>query len=171
LVSALNEPGGNATGVNPIVTSLDEKRLALPRELVPAAKQIAVLINPSSPDTASYVSALRAASGPLKVQLVFRDATTESDFDQSFASFREQHASALLIGADPLFSIKVESLIALAAHYELPAMYSLRLDAVAGGLISYGPNLTDSYRILGQYAARVLKGQKPSEMPVADRQL
>ena len=89
-----------------------------------------------------------------------------ADFEQAFASFNGHEPSALLIGADPLFSIKVARLIELAARNKLPTMYSLRLDAVAGGLMSYGPNLTDSYRILGQYTARVLKGEKPSEMPV-----
>jgi putative tryptophan/tyrosine transport system substrate-binding protein len=164
LVAAINRPGGNATGVNPIVTSLDDKRLALLKELVPSAKQIAVLLNPKSPDIAAHVTNLRVASRLLEVELSVIHASKESDFDQAFASFDEHNPSALLVGADPLFSIKVARLIELAAHYKLPTMYSLRLDAVAGGLISYGPNLTDSYRILGQ--SRVLKGEKPSDMPV-----
>jgi putative tryptophan/tyrosine transport system substrate-binding protein len=102
----------------------------------------------------------------LEVQLSVVDASSEEQFSQAFASFDHHKPSALLVGADPLFSIKVARLIELAARYAMPTMYSLRLDAVAGGLISYGPNLTDSYRILGQYTARVLKGEKPGEMPV-----
>ena len=166
LVAAINRPGGNATGVNPIVTSLDDKRLALLKELVPSTKQIAVLLNPKSPDVAVHIANLRAASRLLEVELSVVHASKESDFEQAFASFNGHEPSALLIGADPLFSIKVARLIELAARNKLPTMYSLRLDAVAGGLMSYGPNLTDSYRILGQYTARVLKGEKPSEMPV-----
>jgi putative tryptophan/tyrosine transport system substrate-binding protein len=166
LVAAINRPGGNATGVNPIVTSLDDKRLALLKELVPNAKQIAVLVNPNSPDVSSHVAHLQAASRLLEVEISVVRASTEADFEQAFTSFNERKPSALLVGADPLFSIKVARLIELAARYRLPTMYSLRLDAVAGGLISYGPNLTESYRILGQYTARVLKGEKPGNMPV-----
>jgi putative ABC transport system substrate-binding protein len=166
LVAAINRPGGNATGVNPIVTSLDDKRLALLKELVPSAKHIAVLLNPKSPDMAWHIANLQAASRLLEVQLSVVHASSEGQLDQAFASFDQHKPSALLVGADPLFSIKVARLIELAARYALPTMYSLRLDAVAGGLISYGPNLTDSYRILGQYTARVLKGEKPGEMPV-----
>jgi putative tryptophan/tyrosine transport system substrate-binding protein len=166
LVAAINRPGGNATGVNPIVTSLDDKRLALLKELVPNAKQIAVLVNPNSPDVSSHVAHLQAASRLLEVEISVVRASTEADLEQAFTSFNERKLSALLVGADPLFSIKVARLIELAARYGLPTMYSLRLDAVAGGLISYGPNLTDSYRILGQYTARVLKGEKPGEIPV-----
>jgi putative ABC transport system substrate-binding protein len=166
LVAAINRPGGNATGVNPIVTSLDDKRLALLKELVPDAKQIAVLFNPKSPDVSSHFTNLQAASQSLGINLSIVHASTDAEFEQAFASFDARKPSALLVGADPLFSIQVGRLIELAARYQLPTMYSLRLDAVAGGLMCYGPNLTDSYRILGQYTARVLNGEKPSEMPV-----
>ena len=166
LVAALNRPGGNATGVNPIVTSLDDKRLGLLKELVPSAKHIAVLMNPNLPDVSSHIGNLQAASRLLEVELSVVYASNESEFGQAFASFDQRKPSALLVGADPLFSVKVARLIELSARYGLPTMYSLRLDAVAGGLISYGPNLTDSYRILGQYTARVLKGEKPSDMPI-----
>jgi ABC-type uncharacterized transport system substrate-binding protein len=166
LVAAINRPGGNATGVNPIVTSLDEKRLALLNELAPTAKQIGVLINPTLSDVRSHVSSLEEAGRSLGLQLFFANASNEKDFDHAFALFREHGPTTVLIGAEPLFSSKVSRLVALAAQHKLPAMYSLRLDAVAGGLISYGLNLLDSYRILGVYAARVLNGEKPGEMPV-----
>jgi putative tryptophan/tyrosine transport system substrate-binding protein len=94
------------------------------------------------------------------------NAGAESDFETAFETFREQRSTALLVAPDPLFSIRVDRVAALAARYALPAVYSLRADAVAGGLMSYGPSLVDSYRQLGAYTARVLKGEKPGEMPI-----
>jgi putative ABC transport system substrate-binding protein len=136
LVAAINRPGGNATGVNPIMTSLDDKRLALLKELLPTAEQIAVLVNPKSPDVVSHITNLQAASRSLGINLSVVHASTEAEFEQAFATFGGRKPSALLVGADPLFSIKVGHLIDLAARYRLPTMYSLRLDAVAGGLMS-----------------------------------
>ena len=166
LVAAINRPGGNATGVNPIVTSLDDKRLALLKELVPSAKHIAVLINPNLPDVSSHMADLQAASRLLEIELSVVFASNKFRIRPGVCLFDRDRPWALLCGADPLFSVKVARLIELSAQSGLPTMYSLRLDAVAGGLISYGPNLTDSYRILGQYTARVLKGEEASDMPV-----
>jgi putative ABC transport system substrate-binding protein len=166
LVASISRPGGNATGVNPMVTSIAGKRLGLLHELIPSATLIAVLFNPNSPDSALHLSDIQAAAQTLGLRILVVNAGAESDFEKAFETFREQRSTALLVAPDPLFSIRVDRVAALAARYELPAVYSLRADAVAGGLMSYGPSLVDSYGQLGAYTARVLKGEKPGEMPI-----
>jgi putative tryptophan/tyrosine transport system substrate-binding protein len=166
LVESISQPGGNTTGINPMVTSLDGKRLGLLHELAPGAAVIGVLFNPNSPDAELHLSDLQEAGRKLGLQLFVVHASSEAEFDKAFAAFQARRAEALLIAADPLFSIRAERLAALAARYALPAVYQLRLDALAGGLMSYGPNLMDSYRQLGVYTARVLNGENPGQMPV-----
>jgi putative tryptophan/tyrosine transport system substrate-binding protein len=166
LVTSINRPGGNATGVNPMVTSIAGKRLGLLHELIPGASILAVLFNPSAPDAASQLSDIQAAAQTLGMQILVANASAVEDFDTAFETFHQQQSPALLMAPDPLLSVNVNRLITLSARYEIPAMYSLRADAVAGGLMSYGPSLTDSYRQLGTYTARVLKGEKPGDIPI-----
>ena len=166
LVASLHRPGGNATGVNPMVVAPEGKRLGLLHELVPDATPIAVLFNPQSPDATSHLLDLETAGDSLGLELVIINVADKSGLENAFAWLHEQQIAALLVAADPLFSGRIDKVAALALEYKVPAVYSLRLDAVAGGLMSYGPSLTDSYRQLGVYTGRVLKGEKPSDIPV-----
>jgi putative ABC transport system substrate-binding protein len=166
LVASLRSPGGNTTGVNPMVVEPEGKRLGLLHELMPDAQQIGVLFNPNSPDASSHLVEIEAAGQSLGLELVIINVAEESGLQNAFAWLHEQQIGALLIAADPLFSSRIERVAGLAMEYNVPAVFSLRYDAVAGGLMSYGPSLTDSYWQLGIYTGRVLKGEKPADMPV-----
>ena len=166
LVASIRRPGGNATGVNPMVVAPEGKRLGLLHELVPDASTIGVLFNPDSPDASSHLQDIEAAGHALGLELVIINVSEESGLETAFLWVHEQQIEALLVAADPLFSNRIDRVADLATEYKVPAIYSLRFDAVAGGLMSYGPSLTDSYRQLGVYTARVLKGEKPSDMPI-----
>ena len=166
LVTSLNRPGGNVTGVNFFAAVLGAKRLELLRQLVPKATTIAVLVNPNNPDTEAERRDVQAAAQALGQQLIFFDATNAGDIETAFALFVRRGAGALIsVGGAFIFSNR-ERLIALAARHGLPAIYSLRDFVVAGGLMSYGASITDAYRQVGIYAGRILKGEKPGDLPV-----
>jgi putative tryptophan/tyrosine transport system substrate-binding protein len=167
LVASLARPGGNATGVTSLNAEVGPKRLELLHELVPAATIVALLVNPTNPTLAeSTTKALQVAARTLGVQLHVLHASTDRDFDTVFATVTQLRAGALVIGADPFFTSRLEQLAALALRHALPTVYQFREFAVAGGLVSYGTSLTDTFRLAGDYAGRILKGDKPADLPV-----
>jgi putative tryptophan/tyrosine transport system substrate-binding protein len=166
LVRSLNRPGGNATGVTYFLSELGPKRLELLRELVPTATVIALLINPTNPVTESDTKDLQAVAGAIGQQVRILNASSESDLDAAFATLVEQRAGALLVNNDAFFSSRHKQIVALTARYALPAIYYLRDFVVAGGLASYGPSVLDAYRQVGTYVGRILRGEKPADLPV-----
>jgi putative tryptophan/tyrosine transport system substrate-binding protein len=166
LVSSLNRPGGNVTGATFFINTLGAKRLELLRELVPSAKVIGVLINPRNPTSQSQTTDVQAAARAHGIELMIVDASSERDIDAAFASFVQHHVNAVIIGADSLFLSRREQLVGLAARHALPTIYYLREFADVGGLISYGASITDAYRLTGGYVGRILKGEKPADLPV-----
>jgi putative ABC transport system substrate-binding protein len=166
LVASLNRPGGNITGV---VTSFDEigsKKLELAHELVPRATNFAALLDPSYPSTPSQTRDLETAARILGVQLHVLSASSEQDFDNVFATVVKLAPGALVIGNDPFFNSRSVQLGALAARSGVPGIFQTREFAAAGGLISYGPSLAESYRTAGTYTGRILKGEAPATLPV-----
>jgi putative tryptophan/tyrosine transport system substrate-binding protein len=166
LVASLNRPGGNATGVNILTTELEAKRLGLLHEMAPTASIIAHLVNPDYPPTNSNVKDVAAAARVMGLQIFLVEASTESDINAAFAAILQKRAGALLVGADPFFNGRRNQIVALAASRALPAIYEQREFAVAGGLMSYGTSISDAYRQMGIYAGRILKGEKPADLPV-----
>jgi ABC-type uncharacterized transport system substrate-binding protein len=166
LVRSLNRPGGNATGVTYFFSELGPKRLELLRELVPAAAVIAFLINPTNPVTESDTKNLQAIAGAIGQQVRILNASSEGDLDAAFAMLVQQRADALLVNNDAFFSTRYEQIVALAARNAVPAIYYLRDFVAAGGLVSYGPSVLDGYRQVGNYVGRILKGDKPANLPV-----
>jgi putative ABC transport system substrate-binding protein len=172
LVGSLNRPGGNLTGVSVLNVELTLKRLELLHELVPMATIIGFLINPTNPFLPSFnrdrtpAQTLQAAARSLGLELVVLQASSEPDFDAVFASLRRLRAGALLTNNDPLFNGHSEQLAALTVHHEVPAIFPNREFAAAGGLTSYGSSNEDTYRLVGIYTGRVLKGEKPADLPV-----
>jgi putative ABC transport system substrate-binding protein len=166
LVASLNRPGGNATGVSQFSAELGGKSLGLMHELVPQATVIAFLGNPNNPSTPDQVKARQDAARTVGLKIAPVAAGSEDDLDAVFAAIAQQRLNALLIGADPFFFNQREKLAALAARYAIPAMHGRREFPEAGGLISYGTSLADTYRQMGIYTGRILKGEKPSELPV-----
>jgi putative ABC transport system substrate-binding protein len=166
LVSSLNRPGGNVTGVTLLINTLGAKRLELLRELVPSAKVIGVLINPRNPTSQSQTTDVQAAAGAHGIELMIVDASSERDIDTAFTSFVQHHVNAIIVGADSLFLSRREQLVGLAARHALPTIYYLREFADVGGLISYGASITDAYRLTGGHVGRILKGEKPADLPV-----
>jgi putative ABC transport system substrate-binding protein len=164
LVSSLSRPGGNATGVNFFTVELTAKRMQLLRELVPAAKRIAVLVNPTDPEGYQAVRDLEAAAGAQKV--LVREVATGRDIDAAFASMAREKADALFVAPGTFFNTRRVQLAILAARHELPAIYPTRAYSEVGGLITYGPDVLDAFRQVGAYAARILKGTKPADLPV-----
>jgi len=166
LVASLNRPGGNATGVNYFLSELVAKRMEVLRELLPAATRFSVLVNPNAATAESMTrEATRAASVfGLEAQPV--EAGDSHGLEVAFASLAANKTSAVLVLPDTLFATLRNQIVALAAHHGIPAIYTVREYVQAGGLISYGPSLTESYRQLGIYAARILKGTKPADLPV-----
>lgn len=165
LVASLNRPGGNATGVSILATSLWAKRLELMSDLVPKATTVAALINSKSRDE-SEIKEMQAAARTLGRRLFVVTATTEADINAGFAAAVQQRAGALLVSPDPLFTNRRDQIVALAARYALPAMYGWREPVVAGGLMSYGASLTEAWHQVGVYTGRILKGAKPADLPV-----
>jgi putative tryptophan/tyrosine transport system substrate-binding protein len=165
LVSSLNRPGGNLTGATLFSSEMESKRLSLLHEAVPAAKTIAVLFNPTN-QYAEQMGDVRETAHRIGVELTIFDASSESEFTGAFATMSEQKAGALLVGADPFFNSRRAQLIELAAQYRIPAIYQWREFALEGGLMSYGTVLADAYRQAGNYAGRILKGEKPDDLPV-----
>jgi putative ABC transport system substrate-binding protein len=166
LVSSLNRPGGNVTGVTFLVTALGAKRLELLRELVPSAKIVGLLVNPANPTSEFQTTDTQAAARALGIELVIRNARGEGDIYSAFESLAQERVNAVIIGTDQLFTSRRDQLVALAARHALPAIYYLREFVEAGGLISYGASSTDAYRLTGGYVGRILKGEKPANLPV-----
>jgi putative ABC transport system substrate-binding protein len=166
LVDSLNRPGGNVTGMSLIGSSLEAKRLDLLRQLVPKNTMIAVLANPDYPDTDVQLGGVEAAARDIGQQIYVLNARTERDLDTAFTTIVQQQAGALLVAADPLFNRLHRQIVALAARFKVPAIYSLREFPAAGGLVSYGPIIRDEYRRAGLYVGRILKGAKPNDLPV-----
>jgi len=166
LVSSLNRPGGNVTGVTFFINTLGAKRLELLRELVPNAAVVGFLVNPTNPTSESQIADVRSAGRSSGVDLLILNASSERDIDTAFASFLQQRVNAIIIGADSLFLSRRDQLVGLAARHALPAIYYLREFAEVGGLISYGASITDAFRLAGGSAGRILKGEKPADLPV-----
>jgi putative tryptophan/tyrosine transport system substrate-binding protein len=166
LVASLNRPGGNLTGIAMLEADLEAKRLQLLRELIPDAALFGVLADPAAPTTPSIITALQAAARALGRQLVIVNARTESDLETAFATFSQQRVSAVLVGTGTLFAQRTEQLAALAARHALPAIFPYREYALAGGLMSYGSSIGYGYHQMGIYTGRILKGEKPADLPV-----
>jgi len=165
-VASFNRPGGNVTGIYFFTQGLQEKRLGLLHEMVPTATTIAVLINPNYSPAQNELRDAQAAATRLGLQLVVLRANIESDFAGAFADLVRQRAGALLVSASPFFFSRRAQLVVLAARHAVPAMYEWREFAEAGGLMSYGTVLADAYRQAGIYVGRILKGEKPADLPV-----
>jgi putative ABC transport system substrate-binding protein len=163
LVASLARPGGNLTGVSIQVNELMPKRLELLSELVPQARVIALLVNPNN---TSVERMMQEAARTKGVQLLILKVSTESEIDAAFATLVELQTDALLVGADPFFTNRRDQLVALAARQAVPTIYEWREFAAAGGLISYGPSRTGTWRQVGVYAGKILKGAKPADLPV-----
>jgi putative tryptophan/tyrosine transport system substrate-binding protein len=166
LVASLNRPGANATGSATLVSDVAAKRLQLLRELIPDANVFGVLADPAFPPTQSTIADLQAAARTLGLQLVIVNARTESDLEPAFADFSQQRVGAILVGDSTFFARRMEQLAVLAARHALPAIYPFREYAPAGGLMSYGSSLGYSNHQVGIYTGRILKGEKPADLPV-----
>jgi putative ABC transport system substrate-binding protein len=166
LVMSLNRPGGNATGVYIFQQVLEGKRLGLLRELVPSAASIAVLLNPTNANFQAQLRGVQDAARVLGQQVSILSASTERDIDVAFATVTESNARALLVGSDPFFNNERDQVIALAARRAIPAIYEGREFATAGGLASYGTSLANAHRQAGIYASRILRGEKPADLPI-----
>ena len=166
LVASLNRPGGNITGIYQFTTGLEAKRLGLLHEMVPKAATVAVLINPRFSAAETQLRDVREGAARLGVQPVILRADTESELNAAFATLGRSQADALLVCGSPFFFARREQLVVLAARHGVPAIYEWRDFAAAGGLMSYGTNLTDAYRQSGIYVGRILKGAKPADLPV-----
>jgi ABC-type uncharacterized transport system substrate-binding protein len=166
LVASLNRPGGNLTGVTFLTVELAAKRLELLHQLVPTAAVIGVLLNPKSATADATLKDAQEAARTLGKEIVIVNVSAEADLEPAFATLNQHRAEALSVGTDPFFSEKRERLAALAARYRIPAIYSLREYAEAGGLMSYGASIKGAYRQAGTYVGRILKGEKPTQLPV-----
>ena len=166
LVASLNRPGGNATGVSLLTTVPEAKRLGLLHELVPNAALIGVLINPNYQGAEAQSREVQDAARAIDRRIEIATAGNDRQLEAAFGTLVQQHADALLVGADPFFGTRRDRIIALAVQFKLPAMYQFRDYPVAGGLMSYGINITDGYRQVGVYTGQVLKGAKPADLPI-----
>ena len=166
LVASLSRPGGNVTGVHLFLSLLDPKKLGLLRELVPQASVIAVLLNPNAADIQARLADVHEAAHAARQQIHGLHASTERELDTAFATLSQVQAGALVVGADAFFNSRRDHVVALAACHAIPAIYEGRDYAVAGGLASYGTSLADGYRQVGIYTGRILKGEKPADLPV-----
>jgi putative ABC transport system substrate-binding protein len=166
LVSSINRPGGNATGVSFRVSALEPKRFELLRTVLPQVSFVGALVNPDNPNAANHVRDLKAAASASGQQLLFLEARSVADFDVAFAVLVQQRAGALLVTSDPLFNRQRLRLVELAARNAIPAMYPWRDFTDAGGLMSYGNSLSDAFRQGGVYTGRILKGDKAADLPV-----
>ena len=166
LVESFNAPGGNATGVNIFTTELAIKRLELLKDLLPRIDNVAILVNPGSVTTDIEIDESRKAAHQFDLKFRVFEARTESDLETAFQQAAQNHTGALLVSADSFFTARRTLIVALAGRFALPAMYPLPVYVDAGGLVSYGPSLSWAYRQVGIYAGRILKGAKPTELPV-----
>ena len=166
LVASLNRPGGNLTGTNSLIGELGAKGLAVLHELMPSIATIGFLENPNNPVSGLMRGDVLAAAPVVGLKVQILKAGTDREIDAAFVSLVQAQTGALLVGNDPLFNSRIEQLVALAARHAIPTMYSWREFVVAGGLISYGLSLIENYRQTGLYTGRILKGEKPVDMPV-----
>src|SRR5262245_10659651 len=166
LVASLGRPGGTTTGVMLLISRLGPKQLELLHEMVPQAAVIGMLVNPDFPDAATQASEVQQAARALGLHLQVLRASTEPDIETAFATFHHQQVGALLVGNDAFFNSRRAHLVALAARYAIPTIYSFREFATAGGLMSYAPSLVEAYRQAGLYTGKILKGVKPADLPV-----
>jgi putative tryptophan/tyrosine transport system substrate-binding protein len=166
LVASLNRPGGNVTGATFLTATLGAKRLGLLRDLAPGAEVIALLADPDKPVGRVQIRDVQEAARALGQSLVVLNGNSDERIEAAFAALAPQRVGALLVGADPFFDTRRERLVALALQHRVPAIYQFREYALAGGLMSYGTSITDMYRLGGLYVGRVLKGEKPADLPV-----
>jgi putative tryptophan/tyrosine transport system substrate-binding protein len=166
LVASLNRPGANLTGISGLSVELVPKRLELLHELVPAATTIALLVNPTNPNSTRQTREVQAAAHTLGLELHILHASNQHEFGAAFDELARRKADALVLGADGFFVRRIAELAMLTARHRVPAIFQDREFAVAGGLASYGASYTDAYRLFGTYAGRLLKGEKPAELPV-----
>jgi putative tryptophan/tyrosine transport system substrate-binding protein len=166
LVASLARPGGNVTGFSVLSVELMPKRLQLLSELVPQARVIALLVNPNNPTAERIMGDVKGAAPGMRMQLHILAAGTENEVETAFTSLAELRVGALVVGGDPFFNSQREQFAALASRHAVPTIYEYREFPAAGGLISYGPSLTDTWREVGIYAGRILNGAKPADLPV-----
>jgi putative tryptophan/tyrosine transport system substrate-binding protein len=166
LIASLNRPGGNVTGINLLAGLLDGKRVELLHEVVPNVFELAMLRNPNNPNSDPEIGDARAAADTRGLRLRVFEASTPSEIDSVYAALARERLRAVVVGTDPFLNDRVEQLVALAARYAAPAIYGYREFAAAGGLLSYGTSRTEASRQLGIYVARVLKGERPADLPV-----
>jgi putative tryptophan/tyrosine transport system substrate-binding protein len=166
LVAGLNRPGGNITGVSHFSLALEAKRLEILHELVPDAVRIAVLVNPTLPGAEAITDEMQAAARALGVKVHVVNASSEDDLDAAIASIVGAAARGLVVASDPFFLSRRDRLVSAVARRAIPAIYQFREFAAAGGLVSYGANLADGYRLVGVYAGRIIRGEKPADLPV-----
>jgi putative tryptophan/tyrosine transport system substrate-binding protein len=166
LVASLNRPGGNMTGVTFFTSSLGAKRFGLLRELISKADLIALLVNPNTPDSEPQVADVQVAAREVGQRVIVLNAATDPEIDGAFATLAQQRAGALMVGGDPFFDTRRDRIIALARRHAVPAIYHVREFVAGGGLMSYGASPADGYHQVGIYAGRILKGEKPADLPV-----
>jgi putative ABC transport system substrate-binding protein len=166
LVASFNRPGGNITGMSFLNAELISKSVQLLKEIVPAAAVIACLVNPSSPSAEIYMKEVPATASALGIRIPVLNASTQQDLDRAFASLGKIGANALIVPAEPFFDSQRDRIVALAARYAVPMIVGLREYVAAGGLMSYGASLSDSYRRAAVYLGRILRGEKPADLPV-----
>ena len=166
IVASFNRPDGNVTGFTLRTSEMESKRLGLLREMLPAVQLIGVLVNPKFPPSSHELSDLELAAKGIGQRLFVASANNDAELDSALASLGQQRVGAFLVTAAPFFDTRLERIVGFAAHNRLPAIYQFREYAVAGGLISYGPDVVESYRNAGLYVGRILKGEKPADLPV-----
>jgi len=166
LVGSLNDPGGNITGVSFFTATLEEKRLGLLSQLVPSAHIFGIMINPANDNAENQLKDIAQGTLALHRPAVALKASNDIEIDAAFSAFSQQSVNAVLVASDPYFNARRRKIVELAAHYNLPAIYEWPEFVQAGGLASYGSNLSDNYRLGGGYVGRVLKGEKPANLPV-----
>jgi putative ABC transport system substrate-binding protein len=166
IVASLSRPDGNLTGVFQLTSGLEPKRLEFLHELVPTARVVGALMNPSRPGAEGQLRDVREAARALGLNALVLNASGEREIDNAFATLVQHRAGALLVASDPLFTTRRETIVALAARHAVPAIYQWREFPAIGGLMSYGTNLADAYRQIGIYIGRILKGEKPGDLPV-----
>ena len=166
LVQSFNRPGGNITGVHLFFTELNAKKLGLMRDLLPQVQAMAALLNPTSKNADPQSKELQAAGRALGLHIAIFNASSESEIDAAFTAIAQQRLGALIVGNDPFYFIQCDQLVALAGRHAIPVVYYLREFAEAGGLMTYGTNLKTAYRQAGVYVGRILKGEKPADLPV-----
>jgi putative ABC transport system substrate-binding protein len=166
LVTSFNRPGGNATGFTLLTNRMEAKRVGLLHELVSGSSSLGALINPNFPPAADELNDIENAARSLRRGVVIAKANTDAEIESAFGGFAEQRVGGALVAASPFFDTRREQIIGLAARHKIPTMYQFREFAIAGGLISYGPRIAESYKQAGSYAGRILRGAKPSDLPV-----